>query len=58
MKGSRPPPCAFFTLTKIDEEHAVIFGGLFYHLYIADVHVLDLTTMVSVLLLLLFLANK
>ena len=52
MKGSRPPPCAYFSLTMIDEEHAVMFGG--YSLgsgRSADVYVLHLPTMVSGLLL-------
>ena len=46
VKGSRPPPCAYFSLTMIDEEHAVMFGGLS-----VDVYVLHLPTMVSGLLL-------
>ena len=49
MKGSRPPPCAYFSLTMIDEEHAVMFGGLTG--CSADVYVLHLPTMVSGLLL-------
>ena len=48
-KGSfRPPPCAYFSLTKIDEENAVMFGG---HLsgidYSANVYTLKLSDMVS-----------
>ena len=46
MKGSRPPPCAYYSLTMIDEEHAVMFDR-----WSADVYVLHLPTMVSGLLL-------
>ena len=52
VKGSRPRPCHYFSLTMIDEEQAVMFGGyppgsgMF-----ADVCVLYLPTMVSNLLL-------
>ena len=52
VKGSRPPPCCAFSLTMIDEEHAVMFGGFSLALgYSADVYVLHLPTMVSGLLL-------
>ena len=52
MKGSRPPPCSGFSLTMIDEEHAVMFGGLSpSSVNSADVYVLHLLTMVSGLLL-------
>ena len=27
ITGTRPPPCADFSFTKIDEQHAVLFGG-------------------------------
>ena len=27
MKGSRPPPCGWFSLTVTDEDQAVMFGG-------------------------------
>ena len=51
MKGSRSPPCSDFSLTMIDEEHAVMFGGYFHGLsYSGDVNVLHLPTMVSSLL--------
>ena len=52
MKGPRPPPCANFSLTMIDEEHAVMFGGYSHGLVLSsDVYVLHLPTMVSGLLL-------
>ena len=57
MKGSRPPPCSGFSLTMIDEEHAVMFGGSdsSYSGVSADVYVLHLPTMVSGLLLCIML---
>ena len=27
VKGERPPPCAQFTLTKVDQHRAIQFGG-------------------------------
>ena len=48
VKGSRTPPCACFSLTMIDEERAVMFGG---NDSINDVYVLHMSTMVSYLLL-------
>ena len=52
MKVSRTPPCLGFPLTIIDEEHAVMFGGVTPgSSYSADVYVLHLPTMVSGLLL-------
>ena len=52
MKGSRPPPHSNFSLTMIDEEHAVMFGGVSRGSgWSTDVYVLHLPTMVSGLLL-------
>ena len=55
VNGSRPPPCAYFSLTMIDEEDAVMFGGYSEYsnrsVYFADVFILHLPTMVSGLLL-------
>ena len=52
VKGSRPPPCAFFSLTMIDEERAVMFGGWDHSLKLFnDVFILHMSTMVSCLLL-------
>ena len=51
VKGSRPPPCANFSLTMIDAEHAVMFGGNYRMVYLNDVYVLHMSTMVSYLLL-------
>ena len=56
MKGSRPPPCSGFSLTMIDEEHAVMFGGYSPGPgYSTGVYVLHLPTMVSGLLLCIML---
>ena len=56
MKGSRPPPCSYFSLTMIDEEQAVMFGGVSPgSVYSAGVYVLYLPTMVSDLLLCIML---
>ena len=56
MKGSRPPHCAYFSLTMIDEEYAVMFGGFSHGSgWSADVYVLYLPTMVSGLLLYIML---
>ena len=52
VKGSRPPPCAYFSLTMIDEERAVMFGGYDCNWKcLNDVYVLHMSTMVSCLLL-------
>ena len=51
VKGSRPHPCANFSLTMIDEECAVMFGGWNSMVYFNDVYVLHMSTMVSYLLL-------
>ena len=52
MKRSRPPPRSNFSLTMIDEEHAVMFGGLSPGSgYSTAGNVLHLPTMVSGLLL-------
>ena len=47
MKGARPPPCHCFSLTMIDEDQAVMFGGDTSSGESSDAHVLHLTTMVS-----------
>ena len=46
--GTRPPPCSVFSLTKIDCNQAVLFGGLSPAGWINDVHIIDLQAMVSV----------
>ena len=49
VKGSRPPPRSDFSLTMIDEEDAVMFGGYSSHSRNSgDMYVLHLPTMVSV----------
>ena len=47
MKGSRPPPCYSFSLTMIDEDQAVMFGGFTPPGESSEAHVLHLPTMVS-----------
>ena len=51
VKGSRPLPCDGFSLTMIDEERAVMFGGNDSNVYFNDVYNLHMSTMVSCLLL-------
>ena len=52
VKGSRPPPCAYFSLIVIDEERAVMFGGEDCNLKCFNgVYILHMSTMVSYLLL-------
>ena len=49
VKGSKPPPCSCFSLTMIDEEDAVMYGGYSgSSVYSVDVYVLHLPTMVRV----------
>lgn len=43
VTGTRPPPSAGFSLTMIDDCHAVLFGGG----GTKDVYIIDLTRMVS-----------
>ena len=47
MKGSRPPPCAAFSLTVTDEDQAVMFGGRTPPSSSSEAHILHLPTMVS-----------
>ena len=47
MKGSRPPPCAAFSLTVTDEDQAVMFGGFTPSGESSEAHILHLPTMVS-----------
>ena len=48
MKGVRHPACDFFSLTMIDEDQAVMFGGLTSSaVKSSDARVLHLPTMVS-----------
>ena len=50
--GTRPPPCAHFSFTKINDHCAVMFGGSTQSEESAtnDVYMLDLASMVSQLL--------
>ena len=47
VSGTRPPPCAAFTLTMIDNHRAVLFGGDHRGVTTNDVYIIDLTRMVS-----------
>ena len=47
MNGARPPPCNNFSLTMIDEDQAVMFGGDTPSSRSSDARVLHLPTMVS-----------
>ena len=48
MKGSRPPTCSNFSLTLIDEDQAVMFGGnTKFGNHSSEAHILHLPTMVS-----------
>ena len=44
--GTRPPPCAAFSLTMIDNHRAALFGGTQAGC-INDAYTLDLATMVG-----------
>ena len=47
--GRRPPPCSRFTLTMMDDHHAVLFGGyLGRELRVVNhVYIIDMAKMVS-----------
>ena len=48
ITGTRPPPCSGFSLTMIDKQHAVMYGGLIPGGRVtSDVYILDLARMVS-----------
>ena len=48
VSGTRPPPCAFFSLTMVDDHNAVLFGGIGQgYVEYNDVYTLDLERMVS-----------
>ena len=47
MKGVRPPPCENFSLTMIDEDQAVTFGGNTPSRWSSNARVIHLPTMVS-----------
>jgi len=51
VSGSRPPPCSSFSLTMIDEDQAVMFGGKVAGTgRSAGLHILHLPTMVGLLI--------
>ena len=47
MKGSKPPSCLGFTLTRTDEDCAVMFGGVTSSGVTSKAWALHLSTMVS-----------
>ena len=48
VKGSQPPPCSSFSLTVIDENQAVMFGGgSSVSIKSSKAYILHLPTMVS-----------
>jgi hypothetical protein len=47
VSGTRPPPCAFFSFTAIDQHRAVVFGGRTQTARVSDTYILDMTKMVS-----------
>ena len=48
ITGTRPPPCTQFSFTKIDEQHAVLFGGQGHgRLVTNNAYLIDLKKMVS-----------
>ena len=46
--GTRPPPCAGFSLTKVVHNRAILFGGRSSTGRYNDVYIIDLQAMVSV----------
>ena len=47
MKGSRPPPSSYFSLTAIDEDQVVMFGWGTPSGWSSEARTLHLPTMVS-----------
>ena len=48
VRGTRPPPCCNFSLTKFDDDHVVLFGGEQSKVTkTKDAYLLDLKKMVS-----------
>ena len=45
--GAPPPPCAAFSLTRVDPYRLVVFGGRRLRQRVNEVHILDLDTWVS-----------
>ena len=46
ISGTRPPPCDYFSSTKISPTQAIIFGGRYHNDFCDHIFLLDLTTMV------------
>ncbi len=49
VTGTKPPPCTNFSLTRVDDYHAVLFGGSGgpTHGSMNSVYILDFTKMVN-----------
>ena len=48
VSGQIPPPCAYFSFTKIDHHRVLLYGGERYgQKGLSDLYILDLTAMVS-----------
>ena len=45
---NRPPPIGAFTFTKIDPDHALLFGGRVEETRMNHVYILDMRSMVSI----------
>ena len=48
MTGTRPPPCAAFTLTKVDPHRVVMFGGRQFSERVNQLHILNMENWVCV----------
>ena len=48
MTGTRPPPCAAFTLTKVDSHRVVLFGGRQFSERVNQLHILNMENWVCV----------
>ena len=50
VSGTRPPPCAYFSITKVDEDNAVLFGGRGQEGFVNDhIYNINLKRMVSLI---------
>lgn len=45
--GSRPPPCAAFTFTRVDPYRVVVFGGRQMEGRVNELHILNMENWVS-----------
>ena len=44
--GPRPPPCAYFSFTAINNHQAVLFGGRQPHSRVSECYLMDFESMV------------